>query len=558
MDINVGSLVLEMDFFIAYSCGLVILVLFCIERFNQSTNEEGSFVEALVPRAVSNGFQYIKAFVTYVTILFAVYTGLSIVGPHLLDALGLVYPTAGFTKGAQMASDAKDALSPEPLVVPPWVPLAILLILTGGATHFRVLNQIEFFARRLTHRLIGIPQDVERLAQNIRDRRVNLDGLSDLDKDYLIALYKQVFPDEEGTLEHIDERVANNDMLRRWLRLCFLSHMIESKDLSRDFEVTVRNDYEHVWKNIQKAITSLQRDPEQLRLIFEGAAMLEGADQKRRTILIDQVNRSLLDMHALIAVGLCPMRRDASQVQKVTEALKLVEGPIEDSALLNRVLFALIALFFGVLAFVYVAQGDPITALRWATGAFMLHGAAAISAWRYFEIRDLKNAWIPMRFSALQIPTLQYISVSVRGYLFGLAALTLWHTLDSLISLGALPRLTAELIWIPAYASVGIMTAFWVAYDFDIVHRSATKMTRRILQVTLQIASTAVVAFFITITLQRAGNDNSAEAQALAFQVAMTTGIAAAILGFVAVFLVHKQTTREPVGTKAASGLIGK
>jgi len=110
--------------------------------------------------------------------LVCVYTCLSIIGPYLFAALGFVDPTAGFKAGEKVASDATGALSAEPLVVPAWVPLAILLILTGGATHFRLLNQVEFFARRITHRLIGIPNDVERLAEDIDDRRIYLMGHS--------------------------------------------------------------------------------------------------------------------------------------------------------------------------------------------------------------------------------------------------------------------------------------------------------------------------------------------------------------------------------------------
>jgi hypothetical protein len=65
---------------------------------------------------------------------------------------------------------------------------------------------------------------------------------------------------------------------------------------------------------------------------------------------------------------------------------------VEDNTLLNRVIFALIALFFGVLALVCLMEGDPLTALQGASGSFMLHGAAAISAWRFiFGVREPRN-----------------------------------------------------------------------------------------------------------------------------------------------------------------------
>src|SRR3546814_4928542 len=113
------------------------------------------------------------SFGIYVAIMVVVYTGLSIVGPHVFAAFGLDGSTAGIADSDALVGSAQEALESQELPVPAWVPLAILMILTGGATHFRSLNQVEFFARRLTHRLIGIPQNVESLAANIRDRRID-------------------------------------------------------------------------------------------------------------------------------------------------------------------------------------------------------------------------------------------------------------------------------------------------------------------------------------------------------------------------------------------------
>src|SRR3546814_9130420 len=126
-----------------------------------------------------------------------VYTGLSIVGPHVFAAFGLDGSTAGIADSDALVGSAQEALESQELPVPAWVPLAILMILTGGATHFRSLNQVEFFARRLTHRLIGIPQNVESLAANIRDRRIDLKHLSASERDALLALYRS----EEHTSE---------------------------------------------------------------------------------------------------------------------------------------------------------------------------------------------------------------------------------------------------------------------------------------------------------------------------------------------------------------------
>src|SRR3546814_575437 len=124
---------------------------------------------------------------------------------HVFAAFGLDGSTAGIADSDALVGSAQEALESQELPVPAWVPLAILMILTGGATHFRSLNQVEFFARRLTHRLIGIPQNVESLAANIRDRRIDLKHLSASERDALLALYGNVTGSRCESLREVDE-----------------------------------------------------------------------------------------------------------------------------------------------------------------------------------------------------------------------------------------------------------------------------------------------------------------------------------------------------------------
>lgn len=529
MQIAIGSLTLNADFLIAYGCGLVILILFCMERFNQPTAADGSFIETLVPRTVSNGYRYIQAFVIYVAIMVVVYTGLSIVGPHVFAAFGLDGSTAGFGGNEAIASSADGALEASSLAVPAWVPLTILLILTGGATQFRMLNQVEFFARRLTHRLIGIPQNVESLAANIRDRRIDLEDLSQSERDCLVTLYNEVTGRNGDSLKEVDDAIEENDLLRRWLRLCFLHHVLNTKSLPLSFGVTIKQQYHNVWAEIQSTILELRSRPAELKLLLVNVQPLSKAEMALRQHVVDDIERALHDLHALIAVGLCPVAGDAVQVKTITDALRLIAGSVHDDALINRVLFALIALFFGVLASVYLSQGDPVVAFRWASGAFMLHGAAAISAVRLYSRSVRLGTWTPLTFRDRQIPTLQYLRVCLRGYLFGSVALVLWYVVYEVLSKGELPQVTSSLIWIPSYGAVAIATAFWVAYDLDVARDEQASLARRILQVLLQAVSTAAAAAFITATLLTA--------PAMTFQIAQTTAVAAAVLGWIAVFL---------------------
>lgn len=546
MEIETESLILKTDFLVAYACGLIILVLFCIERFNQPTNTGGSFIEALVPRAVSNGFQYTQSFVIYLAIMAVIYTGLSAIGPHVFAAMGLLEQATSFPEGGA-TTDVASALAPAPVVVPAWVPLAMLVILTGGATQYRMLNQVEFWARRLTHRLIGIPQNVESLAANIRDRRINFKSLSGGERRLIISAYNQIAPAPVDSLEAVRDAISGNDALRRWLRLNFLHHLLEATDLPAGFGAIVQQDYRHVWESIGKSIAALRAEPDQLRLIATEAIGLSSPDQERRAITIARVNQALHDLHALIAIGLCPVYKKPAKVRAITDALRLKRADVEDNSLLNRVILALIALFFGVLVLVYIIKGDPLTAIQWASGSFVLHGAAAMSAWRYYNRRARAGDWEALRVASGSLPMLQYVKVAWRGYVAGTLALAAWHVLNKLLMEGVWPALSWDQIWIPAYGAVGVLTAFWVAYDFDIVHEQHAALARKVAQVVAQAVTTAACAMFIALSLQAARDPEAATDWLIVAQIGITTAIAAGILGIIAVFLSLRPLPADPL-----------
>src|SRR3546814_10343350 len=111
------------------------------------------------------------------------------------------------------------------------------MILTGGATHFRSLNQVEFFARRLTHRLIGIPQNVESLAANIRDRRIDLKHLSASERDALLALYGNVTGSRCESLREVDEATSRSEEhtseLQSLMRISYAVLCLKKKQVNR-------------------------------------------------------------------------------------------------------------------------------------------------------------------------------------------------------------------------------------------------------------------------------------------------------------------------------------
>src|SRR3546814_4613087 len=102
---------------------------------------------------------------------------------------------------------------------------------------------------------------------------------------------------------------------------------------------------------------------------------------------------------------------------------------------------------------------------------------------------------------------------------------------------GGLPAISAKLIWIPAYGTVAAATAFWIAYDLDLVANENASLPRRILQVLLQATTTALAAAFVTLSLQSGRPGDLVIDPGIVIDVAQTTAVAAAILGCIAVFL---------------------
>src|SRR3546814_10802748 len=120
----------------------------------------------------------------------------------------------------------------------------------------------------------------------------------------------------------------SNEVLRRWLRLCFLHDVLESRDLPRNFGSTIKREYGHVWEEIDRAIVEIKSRP--LRLLTANHHTLEKADVELRSRMIDIIDDALHNLHALIAVGLCPLLQDAAKLRQISDALRLTDGHVQD------------------------------------------------------------------------------------------------------------------------------------------------------------------------------------------------------------------------------------
>src|SRR3546814_11202333 len=89
--------------------------------------------------------------------------------------------------------------------------------------------------------------------------------LSASERDARLALYGNVTGSRCESLREVDEATSANEVLRRWLRLCFLHDVLEYRELPRNFGSTIKREYGHVWEEIDRAIVEIKKRP--LRLL---------------------------------------------------------------------------------------------------------------------------------------------------------------------------------------------------------------------------------------------------------------------------------------------------
>lgn len=558
MPIPIGPLSLDADFLIAYAIGLVILLLFCIERFNEPAREGGNFVGPLLPRHLANGTAYLKAFLIYLGLIWLIYTGLSILGPYVFIALDVTSSPASFpTLSPDTASGIEGALQAPTIQVPAWVPLAVVLFLSGATTHFRFLNQVELLARRATHRSIGIPNGIERLAKHIATLRMDRTAFTDHERAYLIELYNQCAAEPVADIEALYTRIEKNDVLRRWLRLNFLVHIMETRDLPSGFDRGVLGFYSNVWNEIVSNILRLKNTQGRLALIGADEVGLSEEDRERRKVTVATIDRHLDSTHALIAVCVAQTRHDKKLLSETLQSLYLPTGSIQHIYSINYLIVALAGLFATVLLTVFLTRFDPITAIQWASGALVLHGSAALAAWKYWSRAYERGRWQPMQLSQRKIPAKQYVKVVALGFLAGMAGLAVWHILDQILRNHSLPVFDFSTVWIPAFALLGGITAFWVSYTFDLTHRETRRPTslRRLIQALMQAATTGAVAYFITLTFTSMPTGQVTDSGlAIAQEICIVTVLATLALGLICAFLIPNEEQELQAAQAAQPG----
>ncbi len=439
-----GRTAFDAEFLAAYFAGLLILLVFSFERFNTPAPIGQRFVECLIPRHIVDNAEYTKAFIVYMFIMVLLYTFLSILGPHL-EAAFTGSPGGGLGPGASTTTPIEAAVKGPAVLAAPWIPLAVVICLSGLATQYEQLNKIEVSVRRLAHRIIGIPNGITDLASRIAQTAIKPYGLDENDRGFFLARYRELMADETKTLNDLVDHIERNSVIRRYLRLRFLFDRFENRrqQLPSIIDTGVMLAYGPKWLGVKSGVYDLATSA---NLALIAAHGIEEGDQElsdRIQQRAQTVSDTLDDLHVLIAISIARNSSNQEQVLEAMKSLGLTSNIPHRDEMVNGVIIAMAMLFGSILMLVFLtphivdalglepsdAMPDtPIDALRWATSAVCLHGAAA---WAVLPLLGRKS-WRPMHVRTMQIPSLQYVKLMVRAYVAACIGLLCWWYVSEL------------------------------------------------------------------------------------------------------------------------------
>jgi len=559
-------------FLLAYAAGIVFLLLFCVERFDQPARKPGSFVDNLVPRHLATHTEFLRAFLIYYFIMWSIYTLVTLAGPQVMQ--GFAGDTAGFAPEAMVDSGSvEDSFSvrvgggEDPV----WFPLAVVMLLAGVSTRYPVFNSVELIVRRLTHRIIGIPDGIQKLAESLNRARIDLGALVESEQEFIREKYKVATGQELSSISDYYKNLERHRIAQiNWIRLKFLFNIIENRrrDLPEAFDANVLAHYPSMWTQIKSSIYELSDDriSEFLGINYDKA---DEIDKNRFDHLEEKINNTLSDLHAIIAACIAHSTGRNTDLTEVMRALKLMSTPEKRQDLSN----AFIAAFFVVFVFIFIIvfatpavlklmnytptelfPSDNMAAFQWATSSVFLHGAAAFAAWRYREGRQ--KSWKPMNIRAASIPAAQYLTVMFLAFLAATIGLGLWWFLKELFTgVQPLSMPSNEEFWIPLFGLIGAATGFWVCYSLDVAEREEhVSMGRMLIQAAMQGMTTGGLCFILMTTLP-------GERITLGFELyaGIVAGLLGLIIGFIIILFVrqlYQQSAKESpeVTVPAGSG----
>lgn len=391
----------------SFIAGAVFLGLFARERLNMRLENDKAavrqqrFIELLKPSKLVRTVIFTRAWFTYVFILLFMYLTFCVTAEPIIT----------LTLGTQFAQIGFSDVNP----TSPSVPLLVSLVMTGFLGSVPLINRVEEIARRLSLRMVGIPESLNDLTDSMFD--IDLDEAAFRDAD--IAEVKECLELAVQALgpDHVDIHTFNQSLLKINAFLHWFSRtaawpgtnlfdqfnviwseihdksLIVQDDLNDLRERTREADdptrYAARWRKLIQRVISTADDVCAILAIFsENAISLPGAPVLPEAGSIHERQQNAMRKFIIAS----RRARDESQVQFtwlisilfLTSALMFIVGALGGG---------LEMLYYDSIEGEQWARAAP-TGVAWLLGTVVTYGPAVILSWWLRTRSNLQGNWV--------------------------------------------------------------------------------------------------------------------------------------------------------------------
>lgn len=489
----------EGEYLFAFLAGLFFIALFAWDRLNHRLDADRGhqrqqrFIELLAPSKLLRTAMYVRGWTVYFMLLSLFFFIICSVGEPLVTAL--LQPHF-----KQIGFENFDPASPA-------FPLVVSLFISGVLPHVPFLKRLEEHARRVTHRLVGIPDSFNDLTDALFEQR--LSGPLDA------AAAARIDETCKAANKALGERTNESQLRANMTKLLSLDWIGEGQNWPRK---KIFNQFISISNEIRLQIEAINDDIDDVTARTNDPNQNQDTLAKRWKTVLSRLNSIADDVCALIAI----YAENASGLPRSTPADPSERSPvsaqrnalrewilsarrwrdfsqIQFSLLLQNLVFVALALFLigyagaalGYLDYPGVEevglQRNVQIAVSWLFGTVILYGPTAIIGWG-IRLRRIDNGdwpYLDAQDSDLRgvFPWGPYLLLFVCCYITALLSLGLFflasayfYATDETI---AFRRFVQDGHWRPVfvYAVMGAIYASAMAVFFDLrdTHRSSLR-----------------------------------------------------------------------------------
>lgn len=494
----------EGTYLYAFLTGLFFILLFAWDRLNQrlesdhAKSRQTRFVEMLSPSKLLRSAMYLRGWAVYSALLSIFFFLICSVGEPVFTVLLRPYfQEIGF-----------HDLDP----ASPIVPLVVSLIITGVLPQFPLLNRLEEHARRLTHRLVGIPDSFNDLTDALFEATLEdspMDGDAQRRGEKALRVAREVLGDrlDEERITAALTKIEALEWIGEGQSWPGRKVTVQFKSISDEIRDRVQAVTEDIDDLIARAVRQGGRRGE-----AQGMGQISPQDLRalanRWEAVLTRLQCAADDVCAMMAIyaenarklprrsqagagglGVLAARHNALRqwIQNARRGRDISQNQF--AILLQNLVIVAVTLFLvgfagsvlGYLSYPGV-EGDwltraPETAFLWLIGTIILYGPAAMVGWA-MRLRRVDNGdWRYFSDTQAVFPWPQYLLYFAFCYVTAAASMGFFFFADAYFRAAdetiMMQRFLQEAQWRPtiAYAFMGAAYATAMAFFFDLRDR---------------------------------------------------------------------------------------